>query len=64
MWTIGDIFVATMAVINSTAIVLLFGQARAAILDWDAQCRARHHPRFFENTLPRPVPGAVWSEKD
>ncbi|MBP2191476.1 alanine/glycine:cation symporter family protein [Nocardia goodfellowii] len=64
VWAIGDIFVATMAVINLTAIVLLFGQARAAILDWDAQCRARHRPRFVESTLPRPVPGAVWSEKD
>ncbi|PXX71625.1 sodium:alanine symporter family protein [Nocardia tenerifensis] len=42
-------------------VVLLFSQARAAISDWDDQCRGRRRPVFQESTLPRSVPGGVWS---
>jgi AGCS family alanine or glycine:cation symporter len=61
VWAVGDLFVAAMAIINLAAIVALFSQARAAIADWDNQCRANQRPTFHEGTLPRPVPGQVWS---
>lgn len=60
VWNLADLFMAFMVLTNVTAILILFPQARAALLDYEKQIREGiKNPIFHRNILPKQK-GVVW----
>jgi AGCS family alanine or glycine:cation symporter len=64
VWSMADIAMAGMTVVNLTALVVLSRWALGALRDWERQRRAGQLPRFVgvgNDALPGDLPGQVWA---
>jgi AGCS family alanine or glycine:cation symporter len=64
VWAIADVSMALMAIVNLTAILLLFKWVRGLLRDYDASRKAGLDPVFIATGnayLPAELPGDVWA---
>ena len=60
VWNLADLFMAFMVLTNVTAILILFPQARAALLDYEKQIKdGIKVPMFHRKVLPKEQ-GVYW----
>ena len=63
VWALADVSMALMAIVNLTAILLLFKWARGALRDYEAARKAGREPVFTSldnDSMPAALPGDVW----
>lgn len=64
VWNLADLFMAFMVLTNVTAILLLFPQARACLLDYERQLKKGIRiPIFHRDVLPS-TKGVVWWDEE
>lgn len=65
VWNLADLFMAFMILTNVTAILLLFPQTRAALLDYERQIKEGiKNPVFHRNVLPSQKGVYWWDEEN
>jgi AGCS family alanine or glycine:cation symporter len=65
VWDIADVSMALMAIVNLTAILLLFKWARGALKDYEAALKAKREPAFVSldnEFMPGTLPGDIWEQ--
>lgn len=61
VWTLGDLTMGLMAILNIIAITLLFNKAYLALKDFEKQLKENKEPVFNEKVIPG-LKGTVWTD--